>query len=200
MRFFPQVTFLLVFGLNFAFAIRYPVSPKEPVVAGDEKKENKDKKTLFVKVKLKLGSGDELEGVVRFPEKITFPHYRSGISYVKTLAIEEVKKIQILSYEEKVHSTNLYEYEPAECLIVTQKGKEYKITGIFSFLRKIAIETEDGKTTLFTIFADTWDEKTGWQEVSSKDRNYHRKNPHPKAVREIEILTEDLESLKSGNP
>ncbi|MCS6984880.1 MAG: hypothetical protein NZM25_07145 [Leptospiraceae bacterium] len=194
---------LLVLSMTWGstHAIRYPVTPSEPSIPQEESKKRKEGQVSLLKVKVKLGSGDELFGEISLPSSITFSHYKNGLLFRKTLRPEEIKKIRILSYRESRASASLFEYEPERTQILTKDLQEFYISGIFTFLRKIEIETVDGKTTLFTIFADSWDEKSGWREVASRDRHYHQKHPHPKAVYEIEIEGEVARAEeKAGSP
>ncbi len=173
-------------------AVRYPVSPAEPKVAGNEspvgKKKSPQTQNIPVHVSLKLGSGDEIQGTIAMPENITFSHQKNGLTYSKTIRPTQLKKIRINEYRSRRGSGNFWEFEPETTTLITQDDRDFTITGIFPFLRKIVIDTPDGTTTVFTFFADSWDDKTGWSEVASKDRHYHRKNPHPQAVKEITIL------------
>lgn len=184
--------FLLLFITTRICAITYPVSPAEPTVSGETTKKQKSlspkTNNIAVNVRLKLGTGDEIEGTIAMPNEITFSHVKNALTYNKTLYPWELKKITVNEYAARQGDNGLIEFEPASITITTTNKREYLVQGIFSFLKKITINTVDGSTTVFTFFADKWSDKTGWAEVSSKDKNYHRKNPHPQAVHEITIL------------
>lgn len=184
--------FLFVLPIFATAAVRYPVSTSEPHIAGNDspagKKKSAQPQNIPVNVSLKLGSGDEIQGTITMPESITFSHQKNGLTYSKTIRPTQLKKIKINEYRSRKSSGNFWEFEPESTTLITQDDRDFTIAGIFPFLRKIVIETPDGTTTLFTFFADSWDDKNGWSEVASKDRYYHKKNPHPQAVKEITIL------------
>jgi len=188
----------LVIWFSFALAfygIRYPVEPTVPTVngsaAGSTSAKKRKKKIQFIsqRVRATLGSQDTLVGTISAHKSITFRHYKNGLFFTKKIGPAEIKKIRVTRYSYKLIKRTkrgkLYQFEPAEINLVLKNGRSYRLSKIFSFLRKFRIETIDGSTWLYTFFADTYDKKKGWDEVASKSFHYHRTKPHPKAAVEI---------------
>jgi len=172
-----------------------PKDPNTPHVSDVSQKETKDAKKIkqkkeTVQIIAILGSGDEVQGEIKLPEKITFRHYKNGLLYTKTVGVHNIKTITVTAYREhKVRKTkkNTYvEFEPDDIEITLTNGNKYYINGMFDFLRSFPIDTPDGRTYLYTFFADTY--KKGWAGIKSKDRKIHKTMPHPAAVRKIRFL------------
>jgi len=172
-----------------------PKDPNDPKVADVSEKKSKkinkvQKKMDSVQIIAIFGSGDEVQGEIELPEKITFRHYKNGLMYTKTVGVEEIKTITVLNYREakvrKGKKNTFVEFKPDNIEISLTNGSKYFITGIFDFLRKITIDTPDGRTYLYTFFADTY--KKEWAGIKSNDRNIHKTIPHPAAVQKIRFL------------
>ena len=181
------------------YAIRYPITPvepKTPSVEGYKKPASKSTTTKKLKVveqdiyvKTILGSGDELAGSVRIPEKIEFKHYKNGLIFKKNLLIEDISSIEIQSFRKKLlwkkEKISFYEFKPSKVKIITKSKNEFIIDYLFKFLHKFSIQTYDGITTLYSFFADEFHQNKGWSEVESKEISYHDNKPHPKSVKKI---------------
>ncbi|MDH5721355.1 MAG: hypothetical protein OEZ13_12180 [Spirochaetia bacterium] len=173
------------------------VEPKEPSVGYEEKKkkrkdqnENEDK--IQIQAKVTLGSRDEISGFIYLPQTIAFRHYKNGLIFEKKLFIKEIEYIEVLEYSQKKikesPKESLFEFEPSRVKIKLKNKKEYYLDAIFNFFRNFSISTVDGTTNLYSYFADTYNAQTGWKEVESKNKNYHKKKPHPQAAVKIEII------------
>ncbi|GEM_PF-2679835 len=173
-------------------AIQYPVSPGDPEDSFREKEtassnQNSEENFSSMTIRVTFASGDELSGTARMPSSVIFYHYRKGLSYKKQLQISEIKSIKVISWNGRIISerdplAKVYEFHPNDVLIQTRDGKEYRTGAIFPFLRKVPLSTDDGDTVVFSYFADSYSEKNGWRDVSSKDPDYHQSNPHPLTV------------------
>lgn len=187
---------ILQLPLNYIFPVSYPITPSEPEVpgatsdSGNKKKETKKIQLIEVQIKVRLGSGDQLEGIAQLPTSIRFRHYRSGLYFEKTVSPNEIEEIEIeqWGHEGQIESGKSINFEPVKMKIKLRNGLICNVEGIFPFLRKFKIETDYGETTLFTFFADTWQDKKGWSEVESTDKKYHLNKPHPQSVKKIDIV------------
>ena len=200
------VVLLLLASQQQLFSIRYPIAPKTPkepyvndelnTTKTDKQSPKKVKKALkAVRVMITLGSGDTLYGTVDLPEKISFPHYKNGFFYHKTVKIQAIKSIAILQFNKSILATNklgtTYEFKPNKYLIILNNGSQYITKKSFHFLSKVKLHTEDGLLVLFSFFANTFHKKRGWSEISGKSPDYHLTNPHPKSIHTIKFLQEN---------
>lgn len=134
-----------------------------------------------------LGSGVSINGKIEIPPEIIFKHTKEGIEYKKKITPAEILEIEILSYRIKnknslQNGSTFYEFEPERVKLILRNGREYFFTTLFSFLKIIKLDTPDGKTRLYTYFADTFEPKKGWEHVQNKNRDYHKDKPHPNCV------------------
>ncbi len=179
-------------------AIRYPITPQEPnsptVESSKENttathlKKTKDEK-IRVRVKVLLGSGDELNGFIQTPKTLKFKHYRNGFIYRKKIFTHDISLIEIVSFQKNLIRTKkswkFYEFKPS-LIKITMKNKEnFRLNYLFKFLYKLEIETSNGVTTLYSFFADEFHKMKGWSEVSNKEATYHDNNPHPQSIQKI---------------
>ncbi len=197
---------IFFWGTPLLLGITYPITPskpEEPNVVEEKKidssKETKQSSSSDKKSKLSsfdilvyLGSGDMVQGTVLLPEKISFKHYKNGFIYYQTLFLKDVKEIDIKEYNYKIltkkKSKTIYEFFPSKVFITTKKDNYvYHISSLFKEMLQFKINTKYGITNLFAFFSDTFSLKKGWEEVVSKNKNYHKKNPHPKSVVKIMI-------------
>ena len=206
----PLVIFFLVGSIvlmSQTYAIRYPVSPNEPktpLVEGYEKTDSsktskKPNQTIDQKfqkeihIKVVLGSGDELTGFIKAPEKVRFEHYKNGLVFKKTMQVEDISSVEIKSFQKelkwKKKAQYFYEFKPFKIRILTKDKNEFFIDYLFQFLQKFKIHTSDGVTTLYSFFADEFNEEKGWSEVASNERSYHDHMPHPQSIRKIIFFT-----------
>lgn len=180
------------------FSIQYPVSPDEPTVDSTQSTVTGSKTvedTAEFEVRVIFASGDDLTGSCVLPGKVSFYHYRDGLTFHKTINLAEVKRIQVIEYRSKFNEESekqnsvLHEFEPSNVVVEMKSGKTYNTGVIFQFLLKIPLSTEEGDTTVYTYFADRFDSGKGWRDVESKDPDFHRNNPHPLTVSRIDFLS-----------
>ena len=183
-----RLVFIFLSGVYALNAIKYPVTPSVPSIPGSSNSNGTKKKipTTEQYVKVTLGSGDSIQGNIQAPVEIRFKHYKSGLVFQKTITPADLKSISVQRYayqnpKKKEHST-YYQFEPDKVEITLKNGRSYTLPYLFNFLRMVNIDTPDGKTTIYSFFADTFDEKKGWSEVESKDPRYHLNAAHPRVA------------------
>jgi len=173
-----------------------PANPASPAMAEKKKPKPADDEILIqLETIVYLGSGDDLEGTILFPEKISFKHYKNGLVFDKTVSPLDIREIKVLEYsgssdDPENSDKRFFEFEPSSVQLTLWSGQTFILDGIFPFLKNFEITTHDGKTKLYMIFANTFTKKDGWSEISSKDINYHNTLPHPQAAYRIRILRE----------
>ncbi|RME93529.1 MAG: hypothetical protein D6767_00800 [Candidatus Hydrogenedentota bacterium] len=190
------------------FAISYPVTPnlpKEPYVEGvsqsnkniTKKKKKKESKHAFFPAEVQLGSGKKLKGRVSLPIQFTFRHKKDGIWFEKTAFTKNIKSIEILTYRKEILSKKnkkiTYRFNPDKIQISFRNSIRVTLAPAPNWLWKLPFQNEYGKATLYTIFADSYS-RSGWDEVPSKDKNYHTSKGHPLSVVKIVFLKQE----KSG--
>lgn len=156
-----------------------------------KKTTKKEKKQKRVEVIVILGTTDEVRGYIYLPRTITFKHYKNGLTYEKTIEPEQLQSIDIKEYSKhagggsKSKKRVFYRFEPSLVLIKLTDRTDYRVNGMIPALKSFVIETVNGKTKLYSIFGDTFVQKKGWENADSTDPDYHRKIPHPAAVKKI---------------
>lgn len=211
------LVFLLPFATGSVLSINYPVEPQapnlpqktqestektqsKPSYLGKSSGKDKNKNEPFheYRVRAILQSGDELLGFIYLPQTFTFAHHKGGFDYTKTIRTEQLKSVYFRDYQEKIleKSANktVIGFKPTKVHVRLRNGDEYEPFQMISFFNNLTIKTRFGQTQLFTEFGDTWDTKSGWSEVLSKDRLYHKTKAHPKSV--VQYIFES----KSGEP
>ena len=188
------------FGLleSQVFSIRYPVTPSEPKSPAVEtqnpgtttvKKKDEKAPTTKTRIKVFLGSGDELNGFIQAPEKLKFKHYKGGLTYQKTISVNDISLIEILSFKKnlirKKGSSEFYEFKPSRIKILMKNKNQFYLNYLFKFLHRFEIKTTDGTTTIYSFFADEFNPTRGWSEVESLKKDYHKHNPHPRSVKTL---------------
>lgn len=186
---------LLAFSNNLTLP-SLPVSPQTP----SQKKAEQTQQTVIderassstqkeekenTAVEVVLGNGKKLKGKIEFPESITFEHQKDGLVYKLMLLKNQLKRIKVQSYNMTVlqRRENIpYSFVPQKILIETKDGRQYFIETLFPFLKKFTVLTVDGRTMLFSYFADTWKAKGGWTEINEKNFNAHKTIAHPLAA------------------
>lgn len=198
MSFFGLINFrLLAFSNNLTLP-SLPVSPKVPVQKQSEQtqKATAENKETYSKTDAKnekentlveviLGNGKKLKGKIEFPESITFEHQKDNLTYKLTLLKSQLKRIKVQVYNMTVlqRRENIpYSFVPQKVLIETKDGRQYFIDSLFASLKKFTVLTVDGRTTLFSYFADTWKSKGGWTEIGEKNFDAHKTIAHPLAA------------------
>ena len=190
--FFYYIIILLCSSIS---ADRYTVQlPKEPIVPTIETSQQKSTKknnvkTMQLSIIATLGSHEKVKGEIFLPERIEFKHIKKGLIFKKEIQPSQISFIQINSYSYRIikkrAKETLYEMRPNAVSIKLKNGRIYTLNYIFKFLEKFSIITEDGTTTLFTFFADTYHHNKGWLHAKKKSYHYHKKSPHEKAIYKI---------------
>lgn len=184
----------------------YPVDPSYPQVqpgqqnqkTGDTKNQNPSA-SVKIEVIAILGTSDEVRGYVMLPEKISFKHYKNALVYEKNIVPDDLQSITIQEYSRQGDNASgknkitFYQFEPSAVEIKLKDNSIYRIQKIFSFLQRFYIDTNNGRTRLFTIFGDSYEKSKGWRDVESKDPEYHRTQPHPASVKKIIFLRVEKE-------
>lgn len=169
----------------------YPVEPSYSDTKAEAQKENTTNVKRY-EVMVILGTTDEIRGTISVPESISFKHYKNGLLYEKTIEPEELQSVAILEYSKSEAGSSgtkkFFKFEPSLVEVKLKDGTNYKVEKIFAFLKSFVIETVNGKTKLYTFFGDSYETKKGWNDVSSKDPEYHKNRPHPASVRKILFL------------
>ena len=192
------ISFFYFFFIISTNAIRYPITPQEPSSptvesTGDSttsphSKKPKDEK-ITIRVKVFLGSGDELNGFIQAPKELKFKHYRNGFIYRKKIFTNDISLLEIASFQKNLIRTKkprkFYEFKPSLIKISMKNKKKFRLNYLFKFLYEFNIQTSNGTTTLYSFFADEFHKIKGWSEVSSKDDTYHKTNPHPQSIQKI---------------
>ena len=195
---FPAFVFFVLLASQ-VFSIRYPVTPSEPKSPAVETQnpgmkttvKKKDEKVPKTKVRIKvfLGSGDELNGSIQAPEKLKFKHYKGSLRYQKTIAVNDISLIEILSFKKnlirKKGLSEFYEFKPSRIKILMKNKNQFYLNYLFKFLHRFEIKTADGTTTIYSFFADEFNPTRGWSEVESLKKDYHKHNPHPRSVKTL---------------
>jgi hypothetical protein len=184
----------------------YPVDPDFPQVQQNprnrqnktiESKNQTPTATMKVEIIAILGTTDEVRGYILLPEKISFKHYKNGLVYDKNISPDELQSINILEYT-KVDDGNkgkvsFFQFEPSAVEVKLKDNSSYRQQKIFSFLKSFYIDTNNGRTRLFTIFGDNYEKSKGWRDAESKDTDYHRTHPHPASVKKIIFIRAEKE-------
>ncbi|MDH4262033.1 MAG: hypothetical protein OEV78_03200 [Spirochaetia bacterium] len=184
----------------------YPVDPGFPQVEQSQNNKSTEVKnqippsTMKVEIIAILGTSDEVRGFIILPEKISFKHYKNGLVYDKNISPDELQSISILEYLKQDNNQDnskegtkkpkmiFYQFEPSTVEIKLKDNSTYRIQKIFSFLKSFNIDTNNGRTRLYTIFGDSYEKQKGWRDSESKDPDFHKTHSHPASVKKIIFL------------
>jgi hypothetical protein len=178
----------------------YPVDPGYPQgpQTNEAKKNQTTTNTVKVEIIAVLGTTDEVRGYILLPDRISFKHYKNGLVYDKNITPDDLQSISIQEYSKeddgKKTKETFYTFEPSAIEIKLKDNTSYRINKIFSFLKSFSIDTNNGRTKLYTIFGDSYEKSKGWRDAESKDPDYHRNRPHPASVKKIIFIKVDRES------
>jgi hypothetical protein len=187
------------------FAIEYPSAPVEPTVAspqveGAEKvpgrKKNKAtaSKVALARMKLRIQMGDKstLLAEVEIPESYSFTHKKGNVQYNQTITADAIREIQVENYRGRKTAAakdgEVFEFEPYQVRIELKDGQVYKLPYLFKELRKIKAKNADGNFAVFAFFADTYKNKSGWQERPDEDFKLLTRRAHPGAYTKLEYF------------
>ncbi len=186
-----------------------PTPPKEPVLTSEDDERNargdkdklnekseKSQSKVSKKIQATLCDGRQVTGNWEGKaETIRFSHRKEGILYQKTLELNEIARLKILSWKAEFQKNesngSTYKMLPAIVSIDTRSGeifeKESGMDGTeFAILK---VENSNGVATLYSMWIDllykdgTW--YSGLRPVSPGDL---RTDCHKDVIREIRIL------------
>ncbi|TGK28203.1 hypothetical protein EHQ12_12740 [Leptospira gomenensis] len=197
--------FLLLFLSDPLFSQRSPkepLPPSEPTVGGDNRNQrgetSKETGTGVdekgeKKVKLILCDGRDVEGYWKNPSlEFKFQHKKGGITYSKSLKLEELSKIRVLSWKLKPGNKRKegtpYRAEPYQIQMVSFSGESFqKEPSPTGEIQQIRLNNQFGETTLFFYWNDLQYENGQWFSGLKPFFGEFRTDCHTDVVREIQF-------------
>ncbi|MDV6234230.1 hypothetical protein CH379_001115 [Leptospira ellisii] len=179
-----------------------PIPPSEPNVSGDNRNQRGEtsKQTGTgvdekgeKKVKLVLCDGREVEGYWKNPSlEFKFKHKKGGITYSKSLKLEELSKIRVLSWKlqpgNKRKEGTPYRAEPYQIQMVSFFGESFqKEPSPAGEIQQIQLNNQFGETTLFFYWNDLQYENGQWYSGLKSFSGEFRTDCHADVVREIQF-------------
>jgi hypothetical protein len=210
--FLLPVLFSLAYPL---FAAQYPSEPvvptvAEPQVEGATKPTRNKKTTTAVKsvplanMRLRIHLGDKsiLIAEAALPATYSFTHKKGNIQYNQTIRAEDIRELMVESYRARKIAAEkdgeVFEFEPAQVRIELKDGQVFKLQYLFKELRKIRAKNADGNFSVFAFFADTYKQKSGWQERPGDSFTTVTRRGHPAAFAKLEYF-EPVDKAGSGD-
>lgn len=219
MRFSRNTIALILFPFSLSaplFTAQYPSSPQVPVVpepavegATPAAQRNKKGKTpgkavplALMRLRIHLGDKSILIAEAALPATYSFTHKKGNIQYNQTIRAEDIRELLIETYRARKIAAEkdgeVFEFEPAQVRIELKDGQVFKLQYLFKELRKIRAKNADGSFSVFAFFADTYKQKSGWQERAGESFSMQTRRAHPAAFAKLEYF-EPVDKTGSGD-
>ncbi len=196
-------------------AAQYPSEPVVPTVAEPQvegaTKPTRGKKTTTpvksvplaqMRLRIHLGDKSVLIAEAALPATYSFTHKKGNIQYNQTIRAEDIRELMVESYRaHKIAAEKdgeVFEFEPAQVRIELKDGQVFKLQYLFKELRKIRAKNADGNFSVFAFFADTYKQKSGWQERPGDSFTMVTRRGHPAAFSKLEYF-EPVDKAGSGD-
>ncbi|HCL57060.1 MAG TPA: hypothetical protein DHW82_08655 [Spirochaetia bacterium] len=177
--------FFLIFLLShfrMLYAVNNPNDPKDPKVGTDEKASSQVPKN---QIKVKVFFSDKnivFEGTASIKNfKIFVTSEKNGFEFYKEFTLENIQSVSVKKWQGFKYKDNAFVFYPSEYEIKDLKGISFIYKKNIQELNDFVLETDLGKTKIFSYFYDYWTGKE-WEMSKRKSQELSTGEPLPKVA------------------